>query len=187
MRFVKAQECDAPVLAKILREVSKDVVDCLLKDLLPGVTSEQILTMVLSDTNSHFSYKNCLLARESTVQGMILAYDAVEHTIPALMRVLIPAERIKKVEPILVRAPEDSFYLNTIWVSQPMRGTGLADQLLFCAELLTTESGRTKLSLFVQHSNHRAIAFYKRHGFRVVSSVCDVAPSFAGDLYVKDL
>ena len=72
LTFRLANPEDASFLARCVREVSHGVVDALLLGLLPGIGPEHILSMVLRDTSSHFSHKNCVLAcEEKTPVGQL--------------------------------------------------------------------------------------------------------------------
>lgn len=56
--------------------------------------------------------------------------------------------------------------LCTLYVQAPFHGQGIGGALLAaCRDFLKTEIGDVGLWLSVYHQNHRALAFYAKHGF----------------------
>ncbi|MEV1293581.1 GNAT family N-acetyltransferase [Pseudonocardia sp. NPDC049635] len=62
----------------------------------------------------------------------------------------------------------DEGQLYGMWVCARARGTGLADTLVDAVVAVAREHGRHRLSLKVEPGNARALAFYRRIGFRQV-------------------
>ena len=185
--YRQATADDAPFLAKCVREVSHGVVDGLLEGVLPGLDAEAILSMVLRDASSQYSYKNCVLTEQgASILALLFCYPASAQTIPPMMRVMLPAARLTSYTDIVTAVVPESLYINTIWVDPSVRGQGLADVLLDYAAFFAKESGLTKLSLLAWRDNSRALAFYAKHGFTTVRSV-RVPESLEGgaDLYER--
>ncbi|MFH2056499.1 MAG: N-acetyltransferase [bacterium] len=63
--------------------------------------------------------------------------------------------------------------LYSIAVSEAVRGQGVAPQLLKRGEQEVQRHGCTKLSLEVRADNERAIAFYRKHGYREIARLPD--------------
>lgn len=61
----------------------------------------------------------------------------------------------------------DRLVVGDVYVSEPHRGTGLADDLLARAERTAREADCPQLALDVDADNERALAFYRRLGFEV--------------------
>ncbi|MBR3664009.1 MAG: GNAT family N-acetyltransferase [Desulfovibrio sp.] len=188
LHFRQGLPDDAAFLAHCVCEVSGGVVDALLSGLLPGVASEDVLSMVLRDTSSHFSHKNCVLANlGQKCVGLLFAYSAREQNIPPLMRAMLPKKRLEPLTDLLTAHVEESLYINTFWVDTALRGTGLADALMDYAKALASELDLVGISLFAFRKNARALAFYARHGFHPVREVfvpSELLPEAgAGDLY----
>ena len=192
LSFRLASPEDASFLAGRVREVSHGVVDALLLGLLPGIGPEQILSMVLRDTSSHFSHKNCVLAcEENRPVGLLFAYPWQEQSIPGLMRTMIPKDRLSPLIDILTAVVPDSLYINTFWVAEDLRGQGLSDALMDYVKDWARDTSLSKLSLFAWRDNSRALAFYERHGFVRFRAV-EVPEAFQeqnlqGDLYSCEL
>ncbi|MCR4667422.1 MAG: GNAT family N-acetyltransferase [Desulfovibrio sp.] len=192
LSFRLASPEDASLLAKIVITVSGGVVEALLDGLLPAVSGEQVLTMVLRDASSHYSYKNCVLAEQGgEIVGLLFAYPASFQKIPPLMKTMIPAKRLQPLIDILTAHVEHSLHINTFWVDAQLRGSGLSDSLMEYAGDLARDMNLSKIGLFAWRDNARALAFYARHGFTCVREV-DIPPTFSeqhghGDLYACDL
>lgn len=190
--FRPATESDAPTLAAKIIEVSPDVVDILLKDLVPGISTESLLTMTLRDTSSHYSYKNCVLAEiGDKTAGLLFAYPAENQKIPSIMETTVPAQRLDPVREILTTAEPESLYVNTLWVDPDTRGQGLADALIDYASFWAENIGMKYLSLFCWRDNSRAVSFYHRQGFKTVLEITAQGALTKlhdkGDLYVRPL
>jgi len=67
--------------------------------------------------------------------------------------------------------PADSFYLARFAAAPRRRGTGFAGDLL--QKFVSLNPGRAICSLHVSHTNYRAVAFYRRHGFVVFAAYPD--------------
>lgn len=81
--------------------------------------------------------------------------------------------RIRALMRVVLKHPQDSgrplqAMLISVYVAPEYRGLGLADQLLRDAcQAAVRELGAASLELGVHQDNHRALSFYKRHGFEL--------------------
>ena len=172
LTFRPATVADAPALAACIHEVSAGVVDVLLRGLLPGVSVQEILTMVMRDASSHYSHKNCVMAEyEGRMAGLLFAYAAEAQSIPPLMERMLSAGRLEPVRELLTLCHPGSLYINTLWVDTTLRGLGVADALMDYARLWAEDAGHTAISLFAWRDNERAVSFYHRQGFAAVREV----------------
>lgn len=71
--------------------------------------------------------------------------------------------------PACVTGP-DPYELKRLYVSRPWHGTGVADALMTHAIDLAQQRGARTFYLSVWLHNHRAIAFYTRHGFTTIGT-----------------
>ncbi|MDK1286296.1 GNAT family N-acetyltransferase [Pseudoalteromonas umbrosa] len=58
--------------------------------------------------------------------------------------------------------------LDRLYIQEPFTGKGLGRKLLDAAINTCKNAGHSKLWLTVFHKNERALAFYKRHNFKVI-------------------
>ena len=187
--FRPATAEDAPVLAQKIREVSPDVVDTLLKGLLPGIGVENILSMALRDESSHYSFRNCVLSEvDGALAGLLFAYPAELQGIPNLMEHMVPSSRLEPLRELLTISEPGSLYVNTLWVAEDFRGQGMADALIEYARFWAGSLECSAVSLFCWRDNARAVSFYRRQGFRPVRELVAKPPLTEkhdrGDLYV---
>lgn len=81
--------------------------------------------------------------------------------------------RIRALMRVVVKHPQDpgralQAMLISVYVAPEYRGLGLADQLLREAcQAAVGDLGAVWLELGVHQDNHRALAFYRRHGFEL--------------------
>lgn len=74
----------------------------------------------------------------------------------------------------------DAVYLRSMWVSPAVRGRGVADRLIREVERWAREARAGALRLSVIPGNERAIAFYRRNGFRPAGRPGRPQPDGAG-------
>ncbi|QLA21263.1 GNAT family N-acetyltransferase [Desulfolutivibrio sulfoxidireducens] len=157
---------DAEHIARVVRAVSGGVADFLLAGASLFVSPERLLASLIMETGNPFSYENALLLEHnSTLAGLLLSYPWEQHAVPDILRKIVPKKRLAVIDGLLQMADAQSLYINTIWVDEPYRGTGTADDLLECAFLMATQLHLAKVSLHVWADNTRAVRFYRRHGF----------------------
>ncbi len=166
---------DAESIAHIVRITSGGLVDYLLGGLSRFVSPQGILTSLIMESGNPFSYENAVVMRadNDTVAGLLLVYPAAQHHPPDILRRVVASRKLRHIQSLLEGAYPDSLYVNTLWVDEPYRGTGVAAGLLQCALLLAAEQGLGGLSLNVWADNQRAIRFYRRNHFSTVCH-CDI-------------
>lgn len=166
LQYRPAQPDDAQILAWIIAETSGGIVDYLLSDLIPGISAQELLQVAIRDEDNVYSYQNALLAtwNEQPV-GLLLAYPGEENQLPATMLDCLLGPRLDPLRSILFHQDQHGLYINTFWVQQAWRGTGLADTLLDIAEALALDQQRSRLCLHVWADNTRALRFYQRRNF----------------------
>ena len=190
--FRPATAGDAAALAARVHEVSAGVTDVLLRGLLPGISVCDVLSMVLRDASSHYSHKNCVLAKyQGRMAGLLFAYAAEEQGIPPLMERMLSAKRLEPVRELLTLCHPGSLYINTLWVDETLRGLGVADALMDYARLWAEDAGHDSLSLFAWRDNARAVSFYRKQGFIPVREIAAQGvlreQHESGDLYALTL
>lgn len=65
---------------------------------------------------------------------------------------------------------ENQFMIVAMWVKPEYRAQKLATQLMSFMQYLAMQQGYSKMTLNVNHTNHRAIQFYEKYGFVVVQA-----------------
>lgn len=166
IQFKPAESEQADAIAEIITETSGGIVDYLLSNLVPGFTPAELLcSAVLSEDNA-YCYENVIMAMEDEHHiGLMLAYPGDKHTLPGAARNFLFKRRLDLLKDILMSQDHDSLHINTLWVRNDFRGTGIADSFIELASLMASDYELPRLSLHVWADNQRAIRFYKRHGF----------------------
>ncbi|HIP79488.1 MAG TPA: GNAT family N-acetyltransferase [Kiloniellaceae bacterium] len=110
-----------------------------------------------------FSYENCLLALAGgDVVGMAHAFPMEADPGP-----------VEEEDPVLRPYAEledpGSLYLSGLAVEENYRGTGIGAELMDCVEELARAKGLPRVSLICFERNMRALAFYRRRGYREIA------------------
>jgi len=165
-------EADIPLIADMVIAAGDGLFESLLDDLVPGVGVRQFVRMAVGSEDSPLGYANAVLAEQNdTIVGMALCYPSDQYGLHPLLKNLIPNRRIDPLRPLFASKVENSFYLNTLVVSERIRGKGLGRMLVeFCKDW-SVEEGCDSLSLHVWADNTSALSFYHRLGFEAVMPV----------------
>jgi GNAT superfamily N-acetyltransferase len=156
---------DSEDAARIVILTGEGVVEHLLDGLVPGVDSLTILTAAFIGGEGVYRTENMLYERrEDALTVLLFAYPSEEHRVPPLMESMVPAKRLRAVRPILERSVPESLYINTLWLTEHLRGNGLADELFAAALCRCAALGLRRVSLFCWNDNARAMGFYARNG-----------------------
>lgn len=164
--FRPAEPEEAAELATIIQETSGGLVDFILTGIVPFTSPHQILTSQVIVEDSLYSFRNILVGVEDDeIIGLLLAYRWDEQSMPSMTKRYLSKKKYAVVEDILNASEPDSLFINTFWVTERYRGEGLADVLMDVAVDWARREDLSRLSLHVWKENHRAVSFYKRHGF----------------------
>ncbi len=107
-----------------------------------------------------FSYENCLLALAGgTVVGMAHAFPMEADPGPA-------EEEDPVLRPYAELEDPGSLYLSGLAVEEAYRSAGIGAELMDCVEELARAKGLPRVSLICFERNTRALAFYRRRGYR---------------------
>ncbi|MCF8466581.1 MAG: GNAT family N-acetyltransferase [Sneathiella sp.] len=139
---------------------------------LPGLTPRKALRLGIGNSNNPYSRQNSHLAKDkSDTVGCLLAFPENQFGLPAIVKLLIPKRRLAPLLPLFTSRLPDSFYINTLAVSEEHRGQGIAHLLLDYANKMAAAAGHSFLSLHVWSDNVPALRLYKRWGFVVTEEV----------------
>jgi GNAT superfamily N-acetyltransferase len=158
---------DAGQVARIVSRTAAGIVEALLDGLIPNLDGALLLETGFIRGEGVYRPENVLCARDGQGEptALLFSYPAEAHTIPPLVRSLIPRKRLEAVRPFLETAVPGSLFINTFWVAGELRGTGAAGALLHAARARGRRLGLASLSLFCWKDNERALRFYLKNGF----------------------
>lgn len=110
-----------------------------------------------------FSYENCLVAlRDGAIVGMAHAFAMTGDG-------SAPTEPDPVLRPYAELEDPGSLYLSGLAVEAPHRGRGIGGELMDCVEGLAFAKALPRVSLICFERNERALAFYRRRGFREIA------------------
>lgn len=162
----RACDDDAELVAECIVATSEGIVEQLLGRLAQAYGPGRILAAAMLDSDTQYSLENVwLLRHDGEVIGLLFMYPASEHRVRPIMEDLLAAERLAVVREILSTAVPGSMYINTLWVHESWRGSGVADVLIRFAAAEAEDRGLSGLSLHVWEDNTRALTFYENCGF----------------------
>ena len=126
-------------------------------------TLDKYITM---DTN-RLSYKNIwIYEKENQTVGLILAYNS--NDVKKLDGPILKHLSSKNIfrDSFDKECFEDEFYIDTISVSEEFQGKGIAKEFFAFIEKEAKNVGFEKVSLLVDFKNPKALALYKKIGFK---------------------
>lgn len=128
----------------------------------PGETIAQTGAARYARSGVAFSYQNCLLAvLDGAVAGMA-------HAFPMPPRAPDESEDDPVLGPYAELEDAGSLYLSGLAVDAALRGRGIGGELMDRMEDLAIARGCPRVSLICFECNERAMAFYRRRGYREI-------------------
>ena len=127
---------------------------------MPGLSLEQIGAARYARRGVPFSFENCLVAALSgRIVGMAHAFEMPADSGPS-----------QEDDPVLRPYAElelpGSLYLSGLAVDAAHRGTGVGTSLMDRVERLAADRNLSGVSLICFERNERALALYRRRGYR---------------------
>ena len=163
---------DCAILAKLINIASEGIIEYLFHDLIPDMTSVQMVAHNLSAENSFYSYKNAIVAEyNQNLIGASLSYPSRFHQITEEMRNFLPEDRLEHFKSFYASRVEDSLLLNALCVDKRFRGKGIGTKLIALTKKKAKKDGFKSLSLMVLADNADAHRLYARCGFKTVEAV----------------
>jgi GNAT superfamily N-acetyltransferase len=163
---------DCAILAKLINIASEGIIEYLFHDLIPDMTSVQMVAHNLSAENSFYSYKNAIVAEyNQNLIGASLSYPSRFHQITEEMRNFLPEDRLEHFKSFYASRVEDSLLLNALCVDERFRGKGIGTKLIALTKKKAKKDGFKSLSLMVLADNADAHRLYARCGFKTVEAV----------------
>ena len=167
-----ARKEDSYRIAELDYIASGGASEFLFHDLVPNTTPVQIVANGLESDSYPHSYRSAIVAElDNEIIGMSLSYPAKFHCIDDEMRKLFPTERLDHFKAFFSSRVENSYIVDALCVSEDHRNKGIGEALLKKTFEKAQAEGFSIVSLMVFSDNHRAIKFYKDHGFITVRQV----------------
>ena len=172
IKYRPGEKKDCAKLAELINIASDGIVECLFHDLVPGMTSVQILAHSLESDNYPHSYKNAIVAAtKNDIVGIALSYPSFHHKITDEMKSFFPADRLEHLGHFYSSRIENSWYLDALCVIESHRKKGIGEKLILLTKEKAIENGYIALSLIVFADNTLAIPVYERTGFEIAQPI----------------
>ncbi len=164
--FRLGEEADSSIIADFIIAAGDGLFQSMLDGIIPGVGAVQFVRMAVKSEDSPLNAQRAILAEyDGRVMGMALGYPSSDYGLHPLLKNLVPSRRIKPLQALFDSKIDDSWYLNTLLVSDEARGRGLGSLLVqFCADL-AVEEGLSSISLHAWADNQPALSMYGALGF----------------------
>ena len=171
IQYSVGEKRDCVEIANWINKVGHGHIEYLYDGLVKGRSALAHLTTILSE-DPYYSYKNVDLALQNNVViGLVFSYPAELNQITTEMRQILSTDRIKWIANFADNLIDDSWYVSTLGVLEPLRRKGIANTLMRSATARALNNGYKALSLHVYENNIDAIKFYEAFGFSIVKKV----------------
>ena len=175
-----AEKADSARIAELICMASDGVVEFLFHDLVPNMTSDQVVAYNLEQDHYPHTYKSAIVALDGKeVVGMALSYPSAYHKITDEMKAFFPKERLEHLHDFYTADIPDSWLLDALAVEPTYRRQGIGSRLIELTQEKAKDNGYDMLSLIAFKDNEPALALYKASGFRVKDVV-----QLAGNKYI---
>ncbi|MGG7073606.1 N-acetyltransferase [Campylobacter sp. 9BO] len=163
--ILQAQTTDAKTCIKLLRLAMEDAAFY-----LAGTSDDRLCNEILSkfftSEVNRISYKNVYVYKEnSAVVGAMCVYFGGDLDILDT-EILANAKALNSNLVLANECEEDEFYIDSIAVDEKFRGKGIASKLISHAFVIAKEKNHKKVSLIVDETKPKTLAFYESLGFK---------------------
>lgn len=144
----------------------------LFHNLVPNSTPVQVVAHGLENDSYPHSYHSAIVAEiDNEIIGMALSFPSKFHCINDEMRKFFPSERLEHFKEFFSARVDNSYLLDALCVDKEYRNKGIGEKLLQKTIEKARNEGFFLLSLLVFADNHKAVKFYKNHGFTIEREV----------------
>jgi hypothetical protein len=163
---------DVQGIIPFIKQASGGITDFLLKDIIKGMSPDELIEMALLDDSTTFYIDNILVAeKEGEIIAAVNYYQSQEHGIPNVMKALIPDEKLTLITPYLETSVENSMYIHTLAVDTNHCHSALGFDLCRQVGLAAKLKGKSCLSAHVFYGNTYVYDALLTAGFKVVKEI----------------
>lgn len=163
---------DSLKIAEGIDRASGGIVEFLFNGLLSQHTAAQVMAKSIQEKQGSDSYENAIVAEyQGNIIGVVYSYSAKLHGITESTRSFFPSDRLAFLKDFYNSRVENSWFLDSIYVDEKFRGTGIGSKLIQLTKQRAKDNGFTQLSLMVMADNIVARRTYERNGFEIVKHI----------------
>ena len=142
-----AEKENSARIAELISMASDGVVEFLFHDLVPNMTSVQLVAHNLAQDHYPHSYKSAIVALDGKdVVGMALSYPSAYHRITDEMIAFFPKERLDHLRDFYTTDIPHGWLLDALGVDAAYRRQGIATRLLELTQQKAKDNGHNLLS-----------------------------------------
>ena len=163
---------DSLKIAEGIDRASGGIMEFLFHDLLGPHTRTEVMAKSIEEKQGTDSYENATVAEyQGSIIGIVYSYSSKFHGITDSTRSFFPSDRLEVLKEFYNSKVDNSWFLDSIYVDEEFRGTGIGSKLITLTKQRARENGYSQLSLMVMADNTVARRAYERNGFRIVKHI----------------
>lgn len=175
---------DIPFIFPLINIIWHDMSHPLL-DLVNADTFQTIMTDLMADTNSKFSYKNALVFDNRGIQGVVYHYDGKMETSFNQYLINYMTQHFPQLSTKTLHVDNETFfnewYIDSIVVDSNFRGRGIGRSLI--KHIIDTKNTTHNISLNCEYNNINAYTLYTHLGFKHVSNITFLGHTYKHMIY----
>ncbi len=173
IEYRTAIKADSQEIANLMLIAGDGIFEFLLHDLIPNVSTIQLLQKQIEDKTTEFYYDHSMLAsQDNTILGM--SHSCHSGLLHKPLPELLPSDRIKHLDAFYKTKVPESLYLLALTVKSEARHHGIGSHFLEIVKEKARKMKLSKVTLHVWNDNKHAIRLYKKMGFNIISTI-DIA------------
>lgn len=157
---------DIPFIFPLISIIWQDMSHPLL-DLVDSSTFQYIMTHLMSDENSKFSYHNALVYDDNGIQGVVFHYDGTLEKTYNRYLIDYMTTHYPHIDTHTFHVDNETFpnewYIDSVVVDSRFRGCGVGSSLI--KHVLQTKTAYN-ITLNCEYDNTNAYALYVKLGFK---------------------
>jgi ribosomal protein S18 acetylase RimI-like enzyme len=170
--FRIGEAADTELIVDRILQAGDGLFESLLDGVVPGIRARQFLRMAVKDEDSPLNSSNAIIAEGGgEAVGMALSYPSSEFGLHPLLQSLLPRARLDPFQQLFDSKIPESWYLNSLSISEAFRGKGLAKLLVACCGDLALSAGQSLITLHVWADNQPALQLYRTLGFNEIDRI----------------
>ncbi len=165
-RYATAE--DAAALAELVNQAGEGLPLYLWENMADeGVSAWEVGAQRARRDSGSFSYRNAVVREHNErVVSALIGYPLPDTPEPVdyaeMPDMFVPLQKLEDLAP-------GTWYVNVLATYPEFRGKGYGSDLLYIAEQLASETGRTGMSLIVSDANTGARRLYQRAGYKEIT------------------
>jgi hypothetical protein len=122
IRIRAARIDDIAAIVPFIRQASGGISDFLLRDVVDGMSVNELIEMALTDENTVYHFSQCIVAEQANqLIGVTHFYPSAQHALSDLMLSMISQDKLDIIAPYFSSFVPDSLYVHIMAVAESHR------------------------------------------------------------------